>query len=80
VLGPVIVAMIGALAIGAGFAVLATSGDCTATACDENRTRSAAGGALIGAGAILTIGGTYVTIVRSRGGDPVTGVALAFRW
>ncbi len=80
VLGPVIVAMIGALAIGAGFAVLATNGDCTATACDENRTRSAAGGVLIGAGAILTVGGTYVTIVRSHGGDPVTGVALAFRW
>ena len=56
------------------------NGDCTATACDENRTRSAAGGVLIGAGAALTIGGTYVTIVRSRGGDPVTGVALAFRW
>ena len=53
---------------------------CTATGCDENRTRSAAGGVLIGAGAALTIGGTYVTIVRSRGGDPVTGVALAFRW
>ena len=53
---------------------------CTATGCDENRTRNAAGGILIGAGAALTIGGTYVTIVRSRGGDPVTGVALAFRW
>ena len=80
VLGPVIVAMIGALAIGAGFAVLATNGDCTAAACDENRTRSATAGVLIGAGAALTIGGTYVTIVRSHGGDPVTGVTLAFRW
>jgi hypothetical protein len=78
--GPVLVAMAGALAIGAGFAVLSTNGSCTATSCDENRTRSAAGGILIGAGAVLTIGGTYVTIVRSRGGDPVTGVALAFRW
>ncbi len=78
--GPVLVAMAGALAIGAGFALLASNGSCTATGCDENRTRSAAGGVLIGAGAALTIGGTYVTIVRSRGGDPVTGVTLAFRW
>ena len=52
--GPVLVAMVGALAIGAGFAVLATNGSCTATGCDENRTRSAAGGVLIGAGAALT--------------------------
>jgi hypothetical protein len=80
VLGPVLMAMAGALAIGAGFAVLATNGDCTATACDENRTRSAAGGVLIGAGAALTIGGTYLTIVRSHGGDPVTGITVAFRW
>jgi hypothetical protein len=80
VVGPVIVAMAGALAIGAGFALLSSNGTCTATACDENRSRSAAGGILIGAGAALTIGGTYVTIVRSRGGDPVTGVTLAFRW
>jgi hypothetical protein len=79
-LGPVLVAMAGALAIGAGFAVLATNGNCTATACDENRSRSATGGILIGAGAALAIGGTYVTIVRSRGAEPVSGVALAFRW
>jgi hypothetical protein len=78
--GPVLLAMAGALAIGAGFAVLATNGDCTATGCDENRKRSAVGGVLIGAGAVLTFGGTYVAIVRSRGGDPVTGVALALRW
>ena len=79
-LGPVVVAMLGALAIGAGFAVLASNGDCTAMACDENRTRNAAGGALIGVGAALTVGGAYVTIVRSRGGEPVTGVAVAMRW
>src|SRR3982751_3107366 len=72
-IGPVLVAMVGALAIGAGFALLSTNGSCTATSCDENRTRSAAGGILIGAGAVLTVGGTYVTIVRSRGGEPVTG-------
>jgi hypothetical protein len=80
VIGPVLVAMAGALAIAAGFAVIATNGSCTATGCDENRSRNAAGGVLIGAGAALAVGGTYVTIVRSRGGDPVTGVALALRW
>ena len=53
---------------------------CSGTACDENRTRNAAGGVLIGAGAALTIGGAYVTIVRSRGSEPVTGFALALRW
>ena len=79
-IGPVLVAMAGALAIAAGFAVLATNGSCTATGCDENRKRSAAGGVLIGAGAALAIGGTYVTIVRSHGGDPVMGVAIALRW
>jgi len=80
VVGPVVMAMIGALAVGAGAAVLATNGSCTATACDENRTRNAAGGILIGVGAAVMIGGTYVTIVRSRGSDPVTGVAVAFRF
>ena len=38
-----------------------------------------AGGALIGAGAVLALGGVYVTVVRGRGGDPVTGVAVALR-
>jgi hypothetical protein len=80
ILGPVVMAMVGALAIGAGFAVLASNGSCTATGCDENRTRNAAGGILIGAGAAFTIGGGYVTIVRSHGGDPVTGVNVALRW
>jgi hypothetical protein len=79
-LGPILVAMAGALAVGAGFAVLATNGTCSGTSCDENRTRNAAGGVLIGAGAALTIGGTYVTIARSHGSEPVTGVTLAFRW
>jgi hypothetical protein len=79
-LGPIVVAMVGALAIGAGFAVLASNGDCTATSCDANRTRNATGGALIGAGAVLTVAGAYVTIVRGRGGEPVTGVAVAMRW
>jgi hypothetical protein len=80
IIGPIVVAMVGALAIGAGFAVLASNANCTATACDENRSRNVAGGVLIGAGAALAVGGAYVTIVRSRGGDPVTGVAVALRW
>lgn len=79
-LGPIVLAMAGALAIGAGFAVLASNGDCTASDCDENRSRNRVGGALLGAGAALTFAGGYVTIVRSRGGDPVTGVTVAFRW
>jgi hypothetical protein len=78
--GPVVLAMIGALAVGAGFAMLASTGSCTPTSCDENRTRELTGGVLIGAGAALTLTGTYVTIVRSRGGDPVMGVAVAFAW
>jgi TolB-like protein len=79
--GPIVAAMVGALTLAAGFAVLSSNGDCTATACDENRTRSAVGGALIGAGAAVAVMGTYVTVMRSRGAaDPVTGVAVAFRW
>jgi hypothetical protein len=77
---PVVMAMIGALAVGAGAALLASNGSCTATGCDENRTRNAAGGVLIGAGAALAIGGAYVTFVRSHGSDPVSGVTVAFRW
>jgi hypothetical protein len=78
---PVVAAMVGALTVAAGFAVLSTNGDCIGTLCEENRTRNAVGGALIGAGAAVAVMGTYVTIVRSRGGaDPVTGVNVAFRW
>lgn len=78
--GPVLLAMAGALAIATGAAVLESEGSCTAMTCSENRTRNAAGGVLIGAGAALTLTGAYITIVRSRGGDPVTGVAVAWRW
>jgi hypothetical protein len=79
--GPIVAAMVGALTLAAGFAVLSSNGDCTGTMCDENRTRSAVGGALIGAGAAVAVMGTYVTVMRSRGAaDPVTGVAVAFRW
>jgi hypothetical protein len=78
--GPVLVAMVGALAVVAGAAVLASQGSCTATACSENRARNIGGGVLLGAGAALTLTGAYVTIVRARGGDPVTGVGVGWRW
>jgi hypothetical protein len=78
--GPVLVAMTGALAVVAGAAVLASQGSCTATACSENRARNIGGGVLLGAGAALTLTGAYVTIVRARGGDPVTGVGVGWRW
>jgi hypothetical protein len=78
--GPVLVTMVGALAVAAGAAVLASQGSCTATECSENRSRNIAGGVLIGAGAALTVTGAYVTIVRSHGGDPVTGAAVGWRW
>jgi hypothetical protein len=75
---PIVGAMAGALAIAAGLAVLGSNASCTGTSCSENRTRSAVGGVLIGAGVVGAAAGTYVTIVRSRGGEPVTGVAVAF--
>jgi hypothetical protein len=78
--GPALVAMVGALAVAAGAAVLASQGSCTATECSENRSRNIGGGVLLGAGAALTLTGAYVTIVRARGGDPVTGAAVGWRW
>jgi hypothetical protein len=79
-LGPVAVAMAGALAVAAGAVVLAGNGGCTGTSCSEGRARNAMGGVLVGAGAALAITGTYVTVVRLRGVDPVTGVAIGWRW
>jgi TolB-like protein len=73
---PIVAAMAGALSVAVGFAILGSNGSCTGTACSENRTRSAVGGGLVGAGAAIAVMGTYVTIVRSRGGEPVTGVAV----
>jgi hypothetical protein len=77
---PIVAAMVGALGVAVGLAVIGSNGSCTGTLCSENRTRSAIGGGLVGAGAVVAVMGTYVTIVRSHGGDPVTGVAMAFRW
>ncbi len=77
---PLAAAMVGLVGVAVGFAVLGSNGTCTGTLCSENRTRSAVGGGLVGAGAVAALTGAYVTIVRSRGGDPVTGVAVALRW
>jgi hypothetical protein len=77
---PIVAALAGAVALAAGFAVLSSNGPCSGLDCSENRTRNTVGGALIGAGAAFAVVGTYVTVVRSRGGDPVTGVAVAVNW
>ena len=77
---PIVAAMLGAVAAAAGFAIIASNGTCTGTSCAENRSRSALGGGLVGAGAVTAVMGTYVTIVRTRGGDPISGVAVAFQW
>lgn len=74
---PIVAAMAGAVGVAVGFAIIGSNGSCTGTNCSENRTRSAVGGVFIGAGAAFAVMGTYVTIVRARGGDPVTGVAMA---
>ena len=79
--GPVMTAMIGGVAIAIGAAVLGTLGSCDAAKCSENRTRSAIGGGLIGAGTVMTVLGAYVTIERSRAPGvpaPATSVNLAF--
>jgi hypothetical protein len=75
-----IVAMAGALAVAAGAVVLAGDGGCTGTSCSDARARNAMGGVLIGAGAALTLTGGYITVVRMRGTDPVTGAAIGWRW
>ncbi len=78
--GPVIAGMAGALAVAAGAVVLAGNGPCMGSNCSEGRLRNTMGGALIGAGAVLTVTGAYVAIERTRGTDPVTGAAIGWRW
>lgn len=81
--GPVVSAMLGGVAIAVGAALLGTIGGCSATKCSENRTRSAVGGGLIGAGAVMTVVGAYVTVERSRAPGspaPVTAITLALRF
>jgi hypothetical protein len=80
VAAPIVAAMTGALSVAAGLAVLASNGSCTAAGCSENRTRNAVGGALIGAGATFAVLGTYVTVARLGGREPVTGVSVALNW
>ncbi len=80
--GPVMAAMIGGVAMAVGAAVLGTLGSCDAAKCSENRTRSAFGGVLIGAGAVVTFMGAYVTVERSRApsGPTNTSVNIALRF
>jgi hypothetical protein len=81
--GPVMAAMIGGVAMAVGAAVLGTLGSCDASKCSENRTRSAFGGALLGAGAVVTFMGAYVTIERSRAPSApasATSVNVALRF
>jgi len=81
--GPVVTAMVGGVAIAVGVALLATLGSCNATKCSENRTRAAIGGGLVGAGAVMTFVGAYVTIERSRAPGapaPATSLSLALRF
>jgi hypothetical protein len=81
--GPVMAAMLGGVAMAVGAAVLGTLGSCDAAKCSENRTRSAFGGALIGAGAVVTFMGAYVTVERSRTSmapAATTSVSVALRF
>jgi len=81
--GPVMAAMLGGVAIAVGAAVLGTLGSCDAMKCSENRTRSAFGGALIGAGAVVTFMGAYVTVERTRAAmapSATTSINLALRF
>ena len=77
---PIVAAMVGVVTVAVGFALLGSNPSCAGSACSENRTRSAVGGGLIGAGAVAAVAGAYVTVIRSRGGEPVAGVAVAFRF
>ena len=84
---PLVAAMAGAVAVGIGIALFASMPDCHASsipnACDDNRTRSAVAGGLIGAGAVTALVGTTVSIWRGRPAaapataPAVTTVALA---
>jgi hypothetical protein len=83
IMGAVVTAMVGGVAIAVGAALLGTLGSCNAAGCSENRTRAAIGGGLIGAGAVMTFVGAYITIERSRAPGapaPATSVSLAFRF
>ena len=75
-----VAAMVGVVAAAVGVAILGSNGTCTGTLCSENRSRSALGGALIGAGAVAAVAGGYVTFARLRNGDPVLGVSMAFQF
>jgi hypothetical protein len=78
--GPVIATVAGSAAIIAGVAVLAALGACSGPACPENRVRDAIGGGLVGAGAVLTVAGAYLTVQRTSSPAPRTAVSVALRF
>lgn len=81
-LPPLAAAMGGLIAIATGVALLVTLPDChaitaTASTCSDNRSRSALGGGLIGAGLVTSAVGASVTITRFRGTAAATGTTTA---
>jgi len=78
--GPVIATVAGSAAIIAGVAVLAAMGACSGPTCQENRLRDAIGGGLVGAGAVLTFAGAYLTVERTQTPAPRTAVSVALRF
>jgi hypothetical protein len=78
--GPVVATVAGALSLITGVALLATASSCGATNCSDSRLRSALGGGLVGAGAVLTFWGGYVAVERSHAPAARTSVSVALRW
>ena len=83
-LPPLVAAMGGLASIATGAALFLTVPDCNAaSACHENRFRSALAGGLIGAGLVTSVVGATITIARLRspatptGGGTVTTVAMS---
>jgi hypothetical protein len=78
--GPLAATLLGSAAIIIGVSVLAATSSCT-TRCDDNRFRGALGGALVGAGAVVTVGGAYLTVERTHTPQaPRTAVTVALRF
>jgi hypothetical protein len=80
--GPLAAALLGTVAMVAGISVIAAMNGCNGTGCSDNRMRGALGGGLIGAGAVVTIGGAYLAVERTRGADatPRTAITVAMRF
>lgn len=82
-LPPLVAAMGGLVSMATGLALYVTLPDChaataSASACSDNRVRSAVAGGLMGAGLVTTFVGTRVAIsrIRTPAGPAATTVAL----